>query len=148
VPKADRSDLGFFQFPTIDSSVPTAEEAPTDGFFASSKTTRPNLTKEFLAYAASPEAQTLLVNGAGGADGTMIAANPDAKQKLDGLAAQGKAMLEKASQVTQFFNRDAGDAYEAPADTAVTQFISQKGAGLDQILATWQASAQKIRAGK
>ncbi|NEN06245.1 extracellular solute-binding protein [Diaminobutyricibacter tongyongensis] len=148
VPKGDRSDLGFFQFPIIDSSVPTAEEAPTDGFFASSKTTRPNLTKDFLAYAASPEAQTLLVNGAGGADGTMLAANPDAKQKLDGLAAQGKAMLEKASQVTQFFNRDAGDAYEAPADTAVTQFISQKGQGLDQILATWQASAAKIRAGK
>ena len=43
-----QDDLDFFQFPIIDPSVPIAEEAPTDGFFASVKTTKPALTKRFL----------------------------------------------------------------------------------------------------
>ena len=46
IPADKLSDLAFFQFPTIDPSVPVAEEAPTDGFIASSKTNKPNLTQE------------------------------------------------------------------------------------------------------
>ena len=30
-------DIDFFQFPIIDPAVPVAEEAPTDGYFASAK---------------------------------------------------------------------------------------------------------------
>ena len=57
VPADRQDDLAFFQFPIIDPAVPIAEEAPTDGFFASAKTTKPALTKGFLDYLATPEAQ-------------------------------------------------------------------------------------------
>jgi multiple sugar transport system substrate-binding protein len=142
VPAADRSDLAFFQFPIIDPSVPVSEEAPADGFMVSAQTTRPNLAKKFLEYVSTPEAQTLLMKGQGGA---ALAVNPAAKQTLDPLAKQGKEMLQKASQVTQFFNRDAGDAQQTPANTALTQFIAQPN-DLDAILKAWQAAAVKVRA--
>jgi multiple sugar transport system substrate-binding protein len=144
VPEDRQDDLAFFQFPIIDPSIPIAEEAPTDGFIASVKTTKPDLTKRFLEYVASAEAQSALMKGQ---QGTALAANPGAEQNLDGLAQQGKEMLESAEQVTQFYNRDAGDAQQGPADTALTQFIADPGS-IDRILAEWQAAAEKIRAGQ
>lgn len=143
VPKEERSDLGFFRFPIIDPSVPAAEEAPTDGFMVSAKTTRPALAKRFLEFAASAEGQSLLLDGE---DGISLAVNPKATQTMDALSTQGKDMLQKASEVTQFFNRDAGDAQQTPADTALTQFIAQPDT-LDSILSAWQASSVKLRSG-
>jgi multiple sugar transport system substrate-binding protein len=143
VPASERSDLGFFQFPVVDASVPMSEEAPTDGFMVSAKTTRPALAKRFLEFAAGAKGQSLLLNGE---DGISLAVNPSATQTMDALSNQGKKMLQSASQVTQFFNRDAGDAQQTPANTALTQFIAQPQ-NLDAILAAWQASAVKLRAG-
>lgn len=142
VPEDQQDDLAFFQFPTIDPSVPIAEEAPTDGFIASVKTTKPNLTKRFLEYVASPEAQSALMKGQ---QGTALAANPDASQELNALAQQGKEMLESAKQVTQFFNRDAGDAQQAPADAALTKFFAHPE-DVDSILSEWQAASEQVRA--
>ncbi|WP_082589700.1 ABC transporter substrate-binding protein [Agromyces sp. Soil535] len=143
VPEDRRDDLAFFQFPIIDPDVPVAEEAPTDGFIASVKSTRPQLAKRFLEYVASAEAQSMLMKGQ---QGTALAANPEAEQTLDELASQGKEMLESAAQVTQFFNRDAGDALQGPADAALTQFIAQPE-NIDAILEEWQAAAERVRAG-
>ncbi|WP_448006828.1 ABC transporter substrate-binding protein [Agromyces bauzanensis] len=143
VPEDRRDDLAFFQFPIIDEAVPIAEEAPTDGFIASVSTTKPDLVKRFLEYVASAEAQSMLMKGQ---QGTALAANPDAEQTLDDLATQGKEMLESAAQVTQFFNRDAGDALQGPADAALTQFIAQPDS-LDAILRDWQAAAEQVRDG-
>jgi multiple sugar transport system substrate-binding protein len=143
VPKDVKGDLGFFQFPIIDPSVPVVEEAPADGFIASAGTTRPNLTKRFLAFAASTEGQEILMKAQGDA---ALAANPDVHITLGPLAQQGKEMLESAAQVTQFFNRDAGDALQPTADAALTQFFSQPQ-NVDAILATWQKAAAKARAG-
>lgn len=143
VPEDRRDDLAFFQFPVIDPDVPIAEEAPTDGFIASVKSTRPALAKKFLEYVASADAQSLLMKGQ---QGTALAANPEAEQTLDDLATQGKEMLESAEQVTQFFNRDAGDALQGPADAALTQFIAQPQ-NVDAILEEWQAAAERVRAG-
>ena len=67
--------------------------------------------------------------------------------EMNALAEQGKEMLESAEQVTQFYNRDAGDAQQGAADTALTQFIADPTA-VDRILAEWQAAAEKVRAGQ
>jgi multiple sugar transport system substrate-binding protein len=142
VPADKQSDLAFFQFPIIDPKVPVAEEGPTDGFIASSKTDKPNLTKKFLDYVASPEAQTDLAKSQ---QGTYLPASTKATLQLDALSKQGKEMLESAKQITQFYNRDAGDAQQTPADTALTSFIAHPE-NVDQILKDWDAAAKKIRA--
>jgi multiple sugar transport system substrate-binding protein len=142
VPADKQSDLAFFQFPIMDPSVAVAEEAPTDGFIASVKTDKPKLTKKFLDYVASPEAQTQLAKGQ---QGSALPANVNSTLQLDPLSTQGKQMLESAKQITQFYNRDAGDAEQTPADTALTSFIAHPE-NLDQILKDWDAAAKKVRA--
>ncbi|MFN2518153.1 MAG: ABC transporter substrate-binding protein, partial [Jatrophihabitantaceae bacterium] len=58
-PKNVLADIDFFQFPSIDPSVPMVEEAPTDGFFASSHSAHVKGTKELLTYLATAPAQEL-----------------------------------------------------------------------------------------
>lgn len=139
-PKDALDDLDFFQFPIIDPAVPVAEEAPTDGFFASAKTANPAATKALLTYLASAQAQeTYIANSSG----IVLPANPKAKAADSPLVAKGKAMLAGAAELTQFFNRDSSDALQPTADTALTRFID-KPDQIDAILAEWQTSAEKV----
>jgi multiple sugar transport system substrate-binding protein len=139
-PKDVLDDIDFFQFPIIDPAMPVVEEGPTDGLFASKRSAHVNGTKDFLTYMATAPAQELYVKSS---SGTVIPANPDAKDAGTALVAKGKAMLAKAADLTQFFNRDSSDALQPTADAALTQFFD-KPDQLDSILATWQAAATKV----
>ncbi|HYS40922.1 MAG TPA: extracellular solute-binding protein [Pseudonocardiaceae bacterium] len=139
-PKDVLDDIDFFQFPIIDPAMPVVEEGPTDGFFASKRSGHVTGTKDFLTYMATAPAQELYVKSS---SGTVIPANPDAKDSGTALVAKGKAMLAKAADLTQFFNRDSSDALQPTADAALTQFFDKPGQ-LDSILSTWQAAATKV----
>jgi multiple sugar transport system substrate-binding protein len=139
-PKDALDDLDFFRFPIIDPAVPVAEEAPTDGFFASARTSNPAGVKALLTYLASVEAQELYIKSS---SGTVLPTNPKAKAADTPLIAKGKAMLQSAQELTQFFNRDSSDALQPTADTALTRFID-KPDQIDAILREWQASAEKV----
>lgn len=139
-PKNVLDDIDFFQFPIIDPSMPVVEEAPTDGFFASSRSSHVAGTKDFLTYLATAPAQELYNSQS---SGTVLPANPAAKDSGTPLVAKGKAMLAKATDVTQFFNRDSSDALQPTADAALTKFL-QKPGQIDSILTDWQAAAKKV----
>ncbi|MER7889820.1 extracellular solute-binding protein [Micromonospora sp. NPDC094482] len=139
-PKDALGDLDFFRFPIIDPAVPVAEEAPTDGFFASAKTGNATGTKALLSYLASVEAQEEYVRSS---SGIVLPAHPKAKAADSPLVSKGKAMLESAAELTQFFNRDSSDALQPTADTALTKFID-KPDQIDAILREWQAGAEKV----
>ncbi|MEV1328141.1 extracellular solute-binding protein [Micromonospora costi] len=139
-PKDALGDLDFFRFPIIDPAVPVAEEAPTDGFFASAKTRNAAGAKELLRYFASVEAQEEYVKSS---SGIVLPVHPKAKAADSPLVAKGKAMLDSAAELTQFFNRDSTDALQPTADTALTKFID-KPDQIDAILREWQASAEKV----
>lgn len=140
VPKDVLDDIDFFQFPAIDPSVPMVEEAPTDGFFASSRSAHVSGVKDFMTWMTTPPAQELYMKVGGG---TILPANPSAKDAGTALVAKGKAMLAKAPDLTQFFNRDSSDALQPTADAALTQFI-QKPGQINSILSTWDAAAKKV----
>jgi multiple sugar transport system substrate-binding protein len=139
-PKGDLDDIDFFRFPIIDPSVPLAEEAPTDGFFASAKTANAAGTKALLSYFAGVEAQENYIKSS---SGIVLPANPKAKPADTPLVAKGKTMLAEAKELTQFFNRDSSDALQPTADTALTKFID-KPDQIDAILREWQTSAEKV----
>jgi multiple sugar transport system substrate-binding protein len=139
-PKDALGDLDFFQFPIIDPAVPVAEEAPTDGFFASAKTANPAGTKALLTYLASVQAQETYIQSS---SGIVLPAHPKAKAADSPLVVKGKAMLDNAKELTQFFNRDSSDALQPTADTALTKFID-KPDQIDAILREWQAGAEKV----
>jgi multiple sugar transport system substrate-binding protein len=140
-PASVKDDIDFFQFPIIDPAVPVAEEAPADGFLASAKTTRPALTRKFLEFAGSPTAQEAYLQAS---KSNFLPANSAAKFNDTEANRKGKAMLESAAALTQFFNRDGGDELQPTADSALVKFIQNPGE-LDSILTEWQAAAQKVR---
>ncbi|RKF29080.1 ABC transporter substrate-binding protein [Micromonospora globbae] len=139
-PKDALGDLDFFRFPIIDPAVPVAEEAPTDGFFASAKTRNPDGTKALLTYFTTAEAQEEYVRSS---SGIVLPVHPKAKAADSPLVSKGKAMLASAAELTQFFNRDSSDALQPTADTALTKFMD-KPDQIDAILREWQAGAEKV----
>jgi multiple sugar transport system substrate-binding protein len=140
VPKDSLGDLDFFKFPVIDPSVPDAEEAPTDGLFASSKTHNAAAVLDFMTWMATPAAQNLWTQTS---SGTVIPANPQATSPSTALVQKGKAMLAAADQLTQFFNRDSTDALQNTANTALIDFVQNPGK-LTSILSTWQSQAEQV----
>ena len=140
VPSGSLDDLDFFKFPVIDPSVPDAEEAPTDGLFASSKTHNAAAVLDFMTWMATPAAQNLWTATS---SGTVIPANPQATAPSTALVQKGKAMLADAAQLTQFFNRDSTDALQNTANTALVDYIQNPGK-LSSILATWQSQAEQV----
>ncbi|MFD5032254.1 ABC transporter substrate-binding protein [Streptomyces sp. NPDC058220] len=139
-PKGALDDIDFFRFPVIDPKIPMAEEAPTDGFFASARTSRKDEVKEFMRYLATAEAQEIYIQAS---SGTALPTHPDAKDSGTPLVKKGRALVESAEEVTQFFNRDSSDALQPAADTALTRYLARPKE-IGSILTTWQRDAQKI----
>lgn len=139
-PKEALDDIDFFRFPVIDPKVPLAEEAPTDGYFASARTGRGDQVVELLRYLATAEAQEIYIKGS---SGTALPTHPDAKDAGTALVKKGRAHVAEATEITQFFNRDSSDALQPTADTALTKFLA-KPKSVGSILTDWQRDAEKI----
>ncbi|AWW41322.1 MULTISPECIES: ABC transporter substrate-binding protein [Streptomyces] len=133
-------DIDFFRFPIIDPKVPLAEEAPTDGYFASARTGRRDQVMDLLGYLATAEAQEIYIRGS---SGTTLPCHPEAKDTGTALVKKGRAHIEAAEEITQFFNRDSSDALQPTADTALTKFLA-KPKSVGSILTDWQREAEKI----
>jgi multiple sugar transport system substrate-binding protein len=141
VPADVADDIDFFRVPVIDPKVPMAEEAPTDGYFASAKTRNPQGAKDLLTYLASPAAQEQFIQ-------LSKSSNLPTSKKVDAskfspLVSKGIDLLNSAADLTQFFNRDSSDELQTTADTALTKFLDSPG-DVNAILAEWQSSAKKV----
>lgn len=140
-PADQQDDLDFFSVPTIDPAVPSAEEAPTDGFMVAANAANApggiavvdhlvgaSAQKEFIEKAVSPNLPT----------------NPDVDTSgFTPLVRKGMEMLNSTSQLTQFFNRDSNDELQATADDALMRFINNPS-DVDSILANWQTAAEGV----
>jgi multiple sugar transport system substrate-binding protein len=141
VPSNVVDDMDFFRVPIIDPNIPVAEEAPTDGYFASAKSRNPQGAKDLLSYLASPEAQQEFIK-------LSKSSNLPTSQKVDTsafspLVQKGIKHLNETKAITQFFNRDSSDELQTTADTSLTKFLDKPG-DVNSILAAWQASAKKV----
>jgi multiple sugar transport system substrate-binding protein len=142
LPKSMQDDIDFFSVPTIDPAIPSAEEAPTDGFFASSRTKNVAGTKDLLNYLASPEQQQAYIQAAGSSN---LPTSPDVDtSNFSPLVQKGIKLLSDTKEITQFFNRDSSDALQTTADTALTRFLDHPEE-LNSILKSWQEAATKVR---
>ncbi|MFF5007171.1 ABC transporter substrate-binding protein [Streptomyces phaeochromogenes] len=139
-PKDALDDIDFFRFPVIDPKVPLAEEAPVDGYFASARTGRRDQVVDLMSYLATAESQEIYIKGS---SGTVLPCNPKAKDAGTALVKKGRAHVEEAAEITQFFNRDSSDALQPTADTALTRFLA-KPKEIGSILTGWQRDAEKI----
>jgi multiple sugar transport system substrate-binding protein len=122
--------LGFMPFPTINPDVPRAEEAPTDTVHLTSAAENPEDAKAFLAYLASPEAQTK-INAAMG----QLPINKDATVAEDDPFIQAGFELLSTTEggIAQFFDRDAPPEMAKIGMEGFQQFMVQPDQ-LDNIL--------------
>ncbi|WP_201308948.1 ABC transporter substrate-binding protein [Puerhibacterium puerhi] len=140
-PEDQREDLDFFSVPVINDSVPTAEEAPTDGFFAAARTDNPEGALDLLSYLVSPEAQQQYIEASKSSN---LPTSPDVDtSSFSPLVQKGIQLLNETQEITQFFNRDSSDALQATADTALTRFLAQPD-DLRSILEEWQRAAEGV----
>lgn len=140
-PAADVDDVDFFSVPTIDASVPSAEEAPTDGYFASAGTKNVAGTKDLLGFLAGAAQQQKFIELSGSSN---LPTSPDVDRSgFSALVQKGIKLLEETKEITQFFNRDSSDALQATADAALTKFLDKPG-DVAKILKDWQAAAQQV----
>lgn len=141
VPADVVDDIDFFRVPPINTSVPVAEEAPTDGYFASAKSKNPEAAKDLLSYLASPQAQQQFITLSKSSN---LPTSPEVDTSdFSPLVQKGIKYLEETEAITQFFNRDSSDELQTTADTALTRFLDSPDE-VNSILASWQAAAQKV----
>ncbi|WP_239677995.1 ABC transporter substrate-binding protein [Natronosporangium hydrolyticum] len=141
VPEDELDDIDFFRVPVIDSAVPLAEEAPTDGYFASANSTDPEGAMSLLAHLASPEAQQKFIELSASSN---LPTSPDVDtSSFSPLVQKGIELLNESAAITQFFNRDSSDELQTTADDALTRFLDRPD-DVDTILADWQSAAARV----
>ncbi|OZM81222.1 ABC transporter substrate-binding protein [Pseudonocardia sp. MH-G8] len=139
-----RDDLDFFSVPTIDPSVPSAEEAPTDGYFAAAATDNPDGAKALLSYLASPPVQQEYISKLAEAGSGTLPTSPDVDTSgFTPLVQKGIELLNSTQELTQFFNRDSSDALQTTADAALTRFLADPSDIPGQLQA-WQTAAAQV----
>lgn len=140
-PAADVEDVDFFSVPTIDAAIPSAEEAPTDGYFASAGTKNAAATKDLLGFLAGAAQQQKFIELSESSN--LPTSSEVDSSKFSPLVQKGIKLLSETKEITQFFNRDSSDALQATADAALTKFLDKPG-DVAKILKDWQAAAQQV----
>ncbi|HLT60362.1 MAG TPA: extracellular solute-binding protein [Microlunatus sp.] len=140
-PKEMVDDIDFFSVPTIDPSVPTAEEAPTDGYMASAKAPNVEQAKSLMSFLASPDAQQKYIELSGSSN---LPTSPDVDTSgFSPLVQKGIKLLNETEEITQFFNRDSSDALQLTADAALNKFLDDPS-DIPGTLKDWQAAAERV----
>ncbi|MCY1666519.1 ABC transporter substrate-binding protein [Rhizobium sp. SL86] len=130
--------IGFLQFPQITPNLPMAEEAPTDTFHIPAGAKNKEDAKKFLAYVASPEAQSKMNATLG-----QLPVNNKAEKPQDAFLKQGFEMLSGAYALAQFYDRDA-NAEMAKAGMEGFQEFMVKPDKADAILARIEKVRQRV----
>jgi len=94
-------DMGYFQFPIIDSSVGVYEDAPMDTYHIPAGAQNVEEAKAFIAYVASPEVQAEVAYATGN-----IPPNKYADPPTIPLTKEGFETLAAADGLAQFYDRD------------------------------------------
>lgn len=121
VPEHVRKDVGFFPFPRIRENMPRYESAPTDVAVLNANSDDLPAAKKFIAFLASLEAQTLVANYVG-----KIAPHVNYQPTDRYLLNEGKAHLESANGLVQYFDREASEHFTGKAGKLFIDFMCEK----------------------
>ena len=134
--------LGFYQFPAIDPSIPMAEDAPTDTFHIAANAENVDAAEAFLLFATSAENQTL-INGPDGLGQLPI--NSGSSVADDEFLNAGFDMLSNRAPggIAQFFDRDAPAEMAQVAMQGFQQFMVDPST-LDQVLQILEGARQRV----
>lgn len=130
--------LGFFQFPAIDESIPMAEDAPTDTFHIPAQAQNKEAARAFLRYVIDAENQTIINAQLG-----QLPINSAASIEDDEFLSEGFEMLSNAYALAQFFDRDAPAEMAKAAMEGFQEFMVRPD-NLDAILERLERVRQRV----
>lgn len=138
----DDTKLDFYQFPSINSGVALAEDAPTDTFHIPTNAKNKVAAREFLRFVVSPDVQTEINNGK---NLGQLPVNAKSSVDDDKFLNQGFAMLSSNSPggVAQFFDRDFPAEMAAEAMQGLQEFMVFPD-NLDDILNRLNKVAERV----
>jgi multiple sugar transport system substrate-binding protein len=125
-------------FPEITPGIPRAEEAPTDTFHLTAGAKNVADAKTFLAFLASPDAQTKMNDVLG-----QLPVNNKASVGSDPFLKAGFEELSSAYALAQFFDRDAPAEMAKVGMEGFQEFMVHPDR-LDKILDRLEKARQKI----
>lgn len=131
--------LDFYQFPLITEGIPMAEEAPTDTLHIPSGASNKEAARAFLQFVVTPEVQTSMNASLG-----QLPVNNQASVNTDDkFVQQGFEMLNGASALAQFFDRDAPAEMAKVGMEGFQEFMVRPD-NLDQILQRLEKTRERV----
>jgi multiple sugar transport system substrate-binding protein len=134
-----KPQMGYFQFPIIDSKVPTAEDGPVESLHIPSKAKNKSDAHTFLAFVETPEIGAQLAKGLGS-----LSANSKSPEPEDPISKIGFQILSNTKGgIAQFYDRDMTKEMADEGMKGMQQFVSDPSK-LDDILAQLEQTRQRI----
>ncbi|MGA0349708.1 MAG: ABC transporter substrate-binding protein, partial [bacterium] len=96
-----KGKIGYFQFPVIDGSVRTYEEAPTDSMHIPARAKNKKDARRFLAFLGRADIQKIIADASG-----MLSTNNQSPPPTDEFLKIGFKVLSESAGLAQFYDRD------------------------------------------
>ncbi|WP_118178508.1 ABC transporter substrate-binding protein [Paraburkholderia phosphatilytica] len=134
-----KDEMGYFQFPIIDSNVPTAEDGPVESLHIPAKAKNKADAHAFLAFAETPDISDQLAKGLGS-----LPANSKSPEPEDPISKIGFQILSNTKGgIAQFYDRDMTKEMADEGMKGMQQFVSDP-TKIDSILAQLEETRKRI----
>ncbi|MEM5340265.1 ABC transporter substrate-binding protein [Paraburkholderia azotifigens] len=134
-----KPNMSYFQFPIIDSNVPTAEDGPVESLHIPAKAKNKTDAHTFLAFVETPEQGAKLATGLGS-----LSANSKSPEPEDPISRIGFQILSNTKGgIAQFYDRDMTKEMADEGMKGMQQFIADP-TKLDAILAQLEQTRKRI----
>ena len=132
-------EMGYFQFPIIDATVPTAEEGPTESIHIPAKARNKAEAHRFIAFVGTPAISAKLAEGLGS-----LPANSQSPAPTDPISRTGFEILSNAKGgIAQFYDRDMTKEMADEGMKGMQKFISDPSK-IDDVLNELEQSRKRI----
>ena len=134
-----KPNMSYFQFPIIDSNVPTAEDGPVESLHIPAKAKNKADAHTFLAFVETPEQGAKLATGLGS-----LSANSKSPEPEDPISKIGFQILSNTKGgIAQFYDRDMTKEMADEGMKGMQQFIADP-TKIDVILAQLEQTRKRI----
>jgi multiple sugar transport system substrate-binding protein len=137
-PPEVEEQMDFFAFPEIAPEVGRYEEAPMNSVHIPARARNKEDAKKFLAFVARKDVQERINEAL-----LQIPVNRESEIADDRFLALGRALLEQAGALTQYFDRDTREDLATVAMKGFQEFMVRPDR-LDQILEEIERTRQRI----
>jgi multiple sugar transport system substrate-binding protein len=138
-PAAVKPNMGYFQFPIIDSKVPTAEDGPVESLHIPSKAKNKADAHTFLAFIETPENGAKLAAGLGSLSANSKSPEPEDPNSKIGF----KILSNTKGGIAQFYDRDMTKEMADEGMKGMQQFVADPSK-IDSILAQLEQTRKRI----